>query len=250
MSGVAIMYRLLPDVVKAACIRARQRRLAIATWDEFGAAPATVGSVAIVGNAAYLADLEQGAAIDGHDLVIRLNNFRTVGFERQVGTRCDVLLTNFFTDIRFDRPELAAVPHLVASVPNALRRRRRSHLHHRHGEHIAAGLERLGRRRAFVPSAASFAAASAACGATPSTGMMALRFVLEHLPFQRLFVTGYSFFAAPTGAAHYFAGPASPGTRHDFARERVLAAATLLPLLRDGRAACDPLLRADLERAA
>lgn len=244
------MYRLLPDVVKAGFIRARQRRLAITTWDEFHAGRPAAGSVAIVGNAAYLGRLDQGDVIDGHDLVIRLNNFRTVGFEQQVGSRCDVFLTNFFTDIRFDRPELIAVPHLVASVPNALRRRRQAHLHHRHGEHIAAGLERLDRRRAFVPSAAAFASASAACGAVPSTGMMALRFVLEHVPFRRLFVTGYSFFAEPAGVTHYFHGPASPGTRHDFTRERSLAAAALLPLMRAGRAACDPLLRADLERAA
>lgn len=242
------MYRALPEFVKAACIRLRQRPFRFSTWDDFGDSPdAAAGSVAIVGNAGYLADLGQGKAIDGHDLVIRLNNFRTVGFERHVGRRCDLFLTNFFTDIRFDRPELAVPRHLVASVPNVFRKQRRRHLHHRHGEHIAAGLERLGRREVCVPSPASFRAACAACRAVPSTGMMALRFVLSHLRFDRLFVTGFSFF---NGSAHYFGEPGSPGPHHDFSRERRLVAESLLPLVREGRAACDPVLHDDLERAA
>lgn len=242
------MRRMLPEFVKAAWIRRRQRPLRVRTWDEFGCGPhAEAGSVAIVGNAGYLASLEQGSEIDRHAMVIRLNNFRTAGFERQVGSRCDVFLTNFFTDIRFDRPEIANVPHLVASVPNAFRKRRRSHLHHRHAEHIAEGLERLSRREVSVPSATDFEEACADCRAVPSTGLMAIRFAVRHLRFDRLFVTGYSFFRGPE---HYFREPRSPGNLHDFSREREVVASLLLPLLRSGRAACDPLLRADLERAA
>lgn len=242
------MHRMLPEFVKAAWIRRRQRPLLIRTWADFGNGPqADCGSVAIVGNAGYLASLEQGSEIDRHAMVIRLNNFRTVGFERQVGSRCDVLLTNFFTDIRFDRPEVMGVPHLVASVPNAFRKRRRRHLHHRHAEHIAAGLERLSRREVSVPSATAFEEACADCGAVPSTGLMAIRFVLGHLRFDRLFVTGYSFFRGPE---HYFREARSPGKLHDFRRERRVVASMLLPLVRSGRAACDPLLLDDLERAA
>jgi hypothetical protein len=245
---IAAMQRMLPEFVKAALIRRRQRPLTVRTWDDFGRGPhAAPGSVAIVGNAGYLAGLEQGREIDRHTLVIRLNNFRTVGFERQVGSRCDVFLTNFFTDIRFDRPELAGIPHLVASVPNAFRKARRRLLHHRHAAHITTGLERLGRRDVSVPSDAEFAAACAACRAMPSTGLMALRFVLAHLRFDRLFLTGFSFFQGPE---HYFAHAGSPPTHHDFQRERSLVAAHVLPLVRTGRAACDPLLRAELERAA
>lgn len=242
------MHRMLPEFVKAAWIRRGQRHITVRTWDDFGRGPhADPGSVAIVGNAGYLAGLEQGRKIDRHELVIRLNNFRTVGFERQVGSRCDVFLTNFFTDIHFERPELAAVSHLVASVPNAFRKDRRRQLHHRHAAHITTGLEQLGRREVSVPSNAEFAAACTACRAMPSTGLMALRFTSAHLRFKRLFVTGFSFFQGP---AHYFGHPGSPPTHHDFQRERSLVAALLLPLVRAGRAACDPLLHAELERDA
>lgn len=250
--GNAVMHRtihrMMPEFVKEAWIRRRQQSLEVRTWDDFGREPhADVGSVAIVGNAGYLGELEQGCEIDRHAMVIRLNNFRTEGFERQVGSKCDVFFTNFFTDIHFDRPEVAHVPHLVASVPNAFRKRRRRHVHHRHAEHIAAGLERLSRREVSVPSSRGFEEACADCRAVPSTGLMAIRFVLGHLRFDRLFVTGYSFFRGPE---HYFHEAGSPGKLHDFTRERDLVAAVLLPLVHSGRAACDPVLRDDLERAA
>lgn len=241
------MHRILPEFVKAAWIRRRQRSLAVRPWDEFGRGPHSLtSSVAIVGNAGYIADLEQGPDIDRHSMVIRLNNYRTVGFERQVGTRCDIFFTSFFTDIRFDRPELAVVPHLVASVPNAFCKCRHRRLHHRHAANITAGLERLSRREVYVPSGTEFSAAAEACQAVPSTGLMAIRFVLAHLRFDRLFITGFSFFHGPE---HYFAGARSPGTCHDFVRERNLVAQLLRPLLRSGQAACDPLLSADLGRA-
>jgi len=241
------MHRILPEFVKAALIRRRQRPLAVRSWSDFGSRPyAVIPTVALVGNAGYLADLEQGRHIDRHAMVIRLNNYRIAGFERQIGTRCDVFLTSFFTDIRFDRAELAAVPHLIASVPNAFRKRRRRHLHHRHAEHITTGLERLARREVYAPSLAEFAAAAAACRAVPSTGLMAIRFVLDHLRFDRLLVTGFSFFRGPE---HYFGEAGAPRTVHDFDRERSLVAQLLLPLVRSGRASCDPRLRDDLERA-
>lgn len=241
------MYRMLPECVKAAWIRHRQRDLTIRTWNEFATEAAAAGSVAVVGNAGYLAELAQGDEIDRHAVVIRLNNFQTIGHERQVGSRCDIFLTNFFTDIRFDRPELRRAKHIVASVPNAFTKRRRHHLHHRHAEHIATGLGQLSRREVCVPSTADFTAACAACRAVPSTGLMALWFVLHHLRFERLFVTGFSFFR---GTAHYFRGGRSSGYLHDFARERQLVATLLAPLLDRGVATCDPVLTHDLRAAA
>lgn len=241
------MYRMLPECVKAAWIRHRQRDLTIRTWDEFATEAAAAGSVAVVGNAGYLADLAQGDMIDRHAVVIRLNNFQTIGHERRVGSRCGIFFTNFFTDIRYDRPELAHVEHVVASVPNAFAKQRRLYLHHRHAEHIATGLGQLARREVCVPSTADFTAACTACRAVPSTGLMALWFVLHHLTFERLFVTGFSFFR---GSPHYFRGERSSGHLHDFARERQLVAAWLTPLLDRGVATCDPVLANDLRAAA
>lgn len=151
------MYHMPPECLKAAWGRHRQRSLTIRTWREFAAGAAPAGSVAVVGNAGCLAELAQGGMIDRHTVVIRLNNFQTVGHELQVGSRCDIFLTKFFTDIRIDRYELQHVKHVVASVPNAFAKHRRQHLHHRHAEHITTGLGQLSRREVCVPSATDFA---------------------------------------------------------------------------------------------
>src|SRR5690606_28398688 len=50
--------------------------------------------VVFVGNAPSLAGEELGEWIDGHDVVIRFNEAPVAGFERQVGSRTDILVTN------------------------------------------------------------------------------------------------------------------------------------------------------------
>src|SRR4051794_24257549 len=98
------MYRWYPNFVKSFVTRWRQRSLNVRGWNSFPDLNAK--SVAVVGNAGYLGDLAQGDFIDSHDMVIRMNNFRIQGFETQVGTRVDLFMTNFFTDIDYKRSEL------------------------------------------------------------------------------------------------------------------------------------------------
>jgi hypothetical protein len=241
-------YRILPGIVKAGWIRYRQRVLDVSDWTAY-ALPARAGraSAALVGNAGYLAGLTQGGEIDGHGFVLRLNNFRTHGYERQVGGRTDLFMTNFFKDIAYDRPELAGVETIIASVPNSFRKAPDRFLQHRHAEHIIDGMNRLGRREVLVPPDTAFANACAQCQAMPSTGYMALRFALDVLRPDRLFITGFSFFR---GAEHYFPMPAAPRPRHDFERERILFSRELLPLVASGRVLLDEQLHADLVAAA
>jgi hypothetical protein len=241
------MYRILPEFVKAAWIRHRQRSLTVLPWDDFRQqSEPSYDGVAVVGNAGYLIDLDQGRMIDDHELVIRLNNFQTRGFERQVGGRCDVFLTNFFTDIRYRRPEITGVRHVVASVPNTFRKARQLRLHHRHAEHIVKGMEQLDRREVYVPSLEIFVEACNDCRAVPSTGFMALLFALRQLRFSRLLVTGFSFFR---GREHYFNQPGAPRPRHDFERERLLVASMLMPLVAEGSVRTDKVMRDDLASA-
>jgi hypothetical protein len=231
--------RWLPAFAKAHLITRRQQRLSIYGWERIADKLGGVETVAVVGNAGYLADLTQGSLIDDHQLVIRLNNFRTVGFGRAVGERCDILFTSFFKDISFDRPELSSVDHVVSSVPNNLYKSDRAHLHHRHGEHITAGMEELGRHEVYVPSSEVFRDACARCGAVPSTGFMAIEFVLRNFRFRSVFVTGFSFFQ---GREHYFDGVSSPRPRHDFNRERLVVADLLSPLIAGGNVRVDAVM--------
>lgn len=47
-------------------------------------------SIAIIGNSPRLGEQEYGSEIDGHDVVIRVNDGRTIGFERHAGARTDI----------------------------------------------------------------------------------------------------------------------------------------------------------------
>jgi hypothetical protein len=55
---------------------------------------ADVRSVAIVGNAATILEFENGALIDGHDMVVRFNRAQTAGVEHKIGRRTDLLVAN------------------------------------------------------------------------------------------------------------------------------------------------------------
>lgn len=51
-------------------------------------------SVALVASSGRLLDAEYGDDIDNHDLVVRYNAARVVGYEKHVGTRTDVRILN------------------------------------------------------------------------------------------------------------------------------------------------------------
>ncbi|KAF8396422.1 hypothetical protein HHK36_018041 [Tetracentron sinense] len=51
-------------------------------------------SCAVVGNSGILLKTEYGEVIDGHEVVIRLNNARTEGFERNVGSKTSISFVN------------------------------------------------------------------------------------------------------------------------------------------------------------
>jgi hypothetical protein len=55
---------------------------------------ADVRSVAIVGNAATILEYENGALIDGHDMVVRFNRAQTAGIESKIGRRTDLVVAN------------------------------------------------------------------------------------------------------------------------------------------------------------
>ncbi|KAJ8467293.1 hypothetical protein OPV22_029845 [Ensete ventricosum] len=53
-----------------------------------------IGSCAVVGNSGILMNNEHGELIDGHDLVIRLNNARIQGYHRNVGSKTGLSFIN------------------------------------------------------------------------------------------------------------------------------------------------------------
>ena len=57
-------------------------------------------SVAVVGNAPTLTDSGAGAWIDSHDVVVRFNDCRVRGFEHDIGSRTDILISNPYAETR------------------------------------------------------------------------------------------------------------------------------------------------------
>ncbi|OCJ10222.1 hypothetical protein A6U87_28360 [Rhizobium sp. AC44/96] len=56
--------------------------------------------VAVVGNAPTLAGRKAGKWIDSHDIVIRFNDCRVRGFEADVGSKTDILISNPYAETR------------------------------------------------------------------------------------------------------------------------------------------------------
>jgi len=187
----------VPSRLRSVYWKLRARQLDFRPWKALVAEIPPHARLAVVGNAGYLHKVGWGTWIDGHDVVIRMNNFQLRGHERAVGRRVDILLTNFSRyTIRFDNPEFSRARWLVSSRPVNFCRRQRQGIHDRLGEHVTAGLITMRRQRVFVPDMACFAAQTASLGAYPTTGLMGLRLVLDVLADQCLEVNfiGFSFF--------------------------------------------------------
>jgi hypothetical protein len=232
--------KLVPRVVRTAYYRLRSQQLEFRPWADLAECAETRGaSLAIVGNAGYLAELDQGPQIDGHDLVLRMNNFRTSGFERQVGRRCDIFLSGFCQDVDFTRPELRAAKLIVSSIPANFRKLPDMKIHTRGGEWITAGLLAMRRRRAYVPEVCEFASRIRQIGRYPTTGAMAILLALEKLAgaCTCVYITGFSFFDGPT---HYFTSQQIVPRNHDIASERGLLQELLAPAVSSGRVSLDP----------
>lgn len=218
----------------------RQRWLSIRPWSELAVHPEWRGaSLAIVGNAGYLRDLSQGALIDGHDLVLRMNNFQTAGLERHVGKRTDIFFSTFWHDVRLESEAQRKAKWLIASVPNNFRKR--PEIHHRHGERITAGLLKLGRREVYAPDEACFARRFQQLGRQPTTGAMALFLAVDLLlpVCGRVHVTGFSFFQ---GRSHYFSNQRIVPSNHDPETEIRVLGELLAPHVAAGRITVDPLM--------
>jgi hypothetical protein len=56
--------------------------------------------VAVIGNSPNIVNHKIGKLIDEFDVVIRVNDFRTIGFEENVGTKTDYVITTFATNFK------------------------------------------------------------------------------------------------------------------------------------------------------
>ncbi len=157
--------------------------------------------VAVVGSAPTCLDNAPGF-IDAHDLVVRVNNYKTRGFERQVGARTDVHYSFYGSSVRKSAAELAAdgVMLCMAKCPDA--RPIESAWHVARAKHAGIDFRYIYRNRrdwwfcdTYVPTVERFRESFAVLGNhIPTTGFAAL---YEICDFDcSVYVTGFDFFAS------------------------------------------------------
>jgi hypothetical protein len=235
------------SLFRAAWALTRQWSLQIEAWETLAARDEfRNASLAIVGNAGYLAELRQGPKIETHDLILRMNNFQVAGFESRVGARTDIFLTTFHTDVKLQNPAMRQAKFIVTSVPNNLRRQRSCGVLSAHAVQIATGMQQLKRRQAFVPDWNYFLAKKELTGKYPTSGAMAIFLATEFLAqrCRSIYLTGFSFFR---GQSHYFNEQAVIPRNHDVEREETVIRQQLEPLVAIGKISLDERMAAQLD---
>jgi hypothetical protein len=173
-------------------------------------------SLVIVGNAPSLRGSDHGGWIDSFDVVVRFNGCALQGFERDVGTRTDMLVTNPYPDT-FDRSPADGLPCGMILVITPQTRR---------GEKQVF-TEWAGNRDVlftYTPDIYGVEAPARAGGLT--TGVYAIGLLRRVLAPSCMAVTGFTLFQDET--AHYWSHEIPAGAaRHDLRRD----AETLVALL-------------------
>lgn len=155
--------------------------------------------------------------IDGHDLVIRVNNYRII--PPATGVRTDVFYSFFGTSIRKTGEELAAdgVTLCLCKCPDA--HAIKSEWHERNGKMIGVDFRPIYARRkdwwfcdTYIPEVEDFLAGFHLLGAhVPTTGFSAILDVLSFDPAS-VYLTGFDFFRSAT---HNVNEPWRPGRSDD-----------------------------------
>ena len=234
-----------PSILRTLYWKRKQRSLRVRTWDDLLAERVFDGaSLAVVGNAGYLKDARLGSQIDGHGLVLRMNNFGVEGFEQAVGRRIDVFMTNFSTRIvNYDNPAVRQARLIVSSRPNNFRKYRRKGVRDVFGRSITAGMHRLGREVVYVPTLDFLCDYTRMLGEYPTTGAMAILLAADWLAgaCRSVFFAGFSFFE---GRSHYFSDRHVDAARdHNLIGEKELLSSKLAGLVERGSVTLDPVMQ-------
>ena len=175
-------------------------------------------SVAIIGSAPSCLE-SSGDLIDSHDIVLRVNNFKTKGFEDRVGARTDVHYSFYGTSIKTTADELkrGGVRLCLCKCPNA--KPIKSEWHERRAKPHGVDFTYIYKLRehfwftdTYVPDVASFMEKFNLLGGhIPTTGFAAILDVLA-CPIARATLIGFDFFSSKK---HNVNEPWRPGDPSD-----------------------------------
>lgn len=170
--------------------------------EQFG----NVKSVALVGNGPTLSERSDGDIIDGHDIVVRMNDFVTDGYERSVGTQTHLYLSHMLHPLAPDLLKNAGVKAILVSRP----------ISRRFAYNVALGtvLEQIQLLRYFPLAFVAEDVFSSLydelgiplddeTGRNPSSGIVALQMMVEIETLEMVSLFGFDFYS-PTNPIHYF----------------------------------------------
>lgn len=208
----------------------QQKGIHVLNWKDFLDTIKNKISIAIVGNAGYLTEIKQGSKIDSYDIVIRMNNFCIYGFEEMLGSKVDIFFTNFGGSIKY-QAEVQQAKYILASRPNHFFKTKHRAFAHRKGKHLTTGMKKMQRDTVYAPSLEYYSHWIEKLDITPTTGFMAIVFVLDCLKsrLDKVYITGFSFFQ---DKSHYFSNQhVDPEGYHDVEREKNYLKTLFIPLI-------------------
>lgn len=189
--------------------------------------------VCVMGSAPSCLD-NVGSDIDGYDSVVRVNNFKIVGFEDKVGTKCDVHYSFYGNSIRvnFDYLKLLGVKLHMCKCPNgepyAGIYDYAWHRKHAKGDY-GYNFEYIYKLRngkwiapVYIPDISHYLQLFNFLGcASPTTGFAAI-WELIQCELKELYITGFDFFTSKMHNVneHWRAGKPDDPLRHEPERER------------------------------
>lgn len=194
--------------------------------------------IAIVGSGPGMLDNAPGF-IDGHDVVVRINNFKT---GPAAGYRTDVFYSFFGSSIRKTAGELAGVRLCMCKCPDA--KFMESPWHERHGKPHGVDFRYIYAARrdwwfcdTYIPPVHEFMQTFLALdGHIPTTGFSAIVAVLSCAPAS-VYLTGFDFFQSGVHNVNERWKPGNPldpiGHRPDLERAWLQAWAGAFPLTLD-----------------
>ena len=243
-----MIYQEIAGRASAAYHRLKQLGIDVHPWESLRKELPEKCSLAIVGNAGYLESLAQGKLIDQCDIVLRMNNFAIESYETQVGSKTDIFLTSFYTDIDYSNPSAREARWIVSSSPNNFFRSDRPQIPHRHATYITRGMKLLRRKKVFAPSYNLYSEQIELIGKYPTTGYMGLLLLSRVLlPMtSTVFITGFSFFS---GKSHYFSRTRQCAANHSPDKEARLIFQFLKDGMASGRITVDSLMRKEMQAA-
>lgn len=157
-------------------------------------------SVAIVGSGPGCFE-NQGAHMDSHDIIVRVNNYKQRGFEKQVGSRTDVFYSFFGGSIKKSADDLKqdGVKLCMCKCPDA--KFMESEWHRKRGMEAGVDFRKIYSRRAgwwfcdtYAPTLEHFLKQFHLLGGhVPTTGFSAILDILS-FPIKSAYITGFDFF--------------------------------------------------------